>query len=85
MRHVGVAGLILVGITTLLPFAMSPSRIVNSSRKHQYGCRCSGISCMLLGKPVRIRSVSSAKVGLALYPLVGIRVGLVLPSGLVQC
>ena len=64
-RRLRVAGLTLVGIITLLPFIMSPSRIVNSWRRHQYGCRCSGISCMPLGQPVRIRYASSAKVGSA--------------------
>lgn len=47
-RRSRVPGLILVGTMTLLPFIMSPSRAVNSSWKHQYGCRCSGRSRMLI-------------------------------------
>lgn len=51
---------------TLLPFMTIPSRIVNSSRKHQYGWRCSGRSCTPFGWPVMIRSVRVAKVEYAL-------------------
>ena len=57
-----IGGSILEGITTLFSFMTSLSRIVNSSRKHQYGCRSSGTTCVLSGKPVMLRSVSAAKV-----------------------
>ena len=52
-RRLRVAVLTLVGITTLLPLIMIPSRIVNFSRKHQYGCRCRCFrTCaMLTSKP----------------------------------
>lgn len=61
-RRQRVPGLMLLGMTTLLPFMTIPSRIVNSSRKHEYGWRCSSRSCMLSGQPVMIRSVSATKV-----------------------
>ena len=57
-----IGGSILEGITTLSPFMTSPSRIVNSSRRHKYWSRSSGKSCVLSGQPVMMRSVSAAKV-----------------------
>ena len=57
-----VPDLVPQGMTTLFPVMKSPSEIVNSARNHQYGCRCSGKSCMLSGQPVMMRSVNVAKV-----------------------
>ena len=62
-RRLRVPARILRGIITLLPFITRPSRIVSSSRKHQYECRCCGKSCMLSGQPVMMKSDNSASAG----------------------
>lgn len=61
-RWLRVPGVMLLGMTTLLPFMTIVSGIANSSRKHQYRWRYSSRSCMLFGQPVMIRSVSVARV-----------------------